>query len=452
MKIFKRINFYKRPDESISEEIRENNIQRMLYFSLIVIPVTLYHIVLFYINLAPPGTPDYQWGLGIIVCHSYALVFFIAAGIFFYHHRRHNRMKNRTIDILFILVFFQMIILGVALVVFDQIVTPAITPYLVLCAIISLIILIPPAYSIPIYFISYILFFFGIEIFQQKPEVILSNRVNGITAISLGILFSIIMWRNTITRYRQRNIIEKQKRELEKKLLELQDANTSKDKLFGIIAHDLTTPFNLITGLSEFLKENVRDYSTEQIEKHLTDIHRTSFQTQSLLQELLIWARMQTGNILFNPVQFDLYPTCKDVTDTIFPVSSAKGISIEINIEGSINLLADMEMVKTILRNLVANAIKYSQPESRIIIRAMQKDLIALIEVEDTGVGMTTDEVKQLFSSVGTKSTPGTSNEKGSGLGLIICKDFVEKCGGKIWVESTMEKGSIFSFTLPVAP
>lgn len=452
MKTIKWLDFFINPGDTIREEIRGNNTQRMFYFSLVVIPVTLYHIVVFFFNLAPKGTMDYKWGVSIIGCHTYAMIFFILTGIFFYLHRQKRRLKNRTIDFLFIIIFFQLILIGVVLVVFDQIVTPAITPYLVLCAIISLIVIIPPVYSIPLYLASYILFFFGIAIFQQNPEIVLSNRVNGVTAISLGILFSIIIWRNTVTRFQQRNIIEKQKQELENNLLDLQAANASKDKLFGIIAHDLTTPFNLITGLSEFLKENIHDYSKEQIEKHLSDIHKLSLQTQSLLRELLVWARMQTGNILFNPVLFDLYPVCLKVTETNFPVSSAKGISVETNIEEVITVNADLEMVKTVLRNLVANAIKYSKPENKIIIRAKQLDLFALIEVEDTGVGMTDDEVKLIFSSVGKKSTPGTSNETGSGLGLIICKDFVEKCGGKIWVESTLQKGSKFSFTLPVAP
>jgi len=444
--------FFEEPDENVRNEIRENNIQRMLYLSLIVFPVTLFHIIFFFINLAPEGTMEYKWGLGIIGSHTFAFLFFVAVGIIFYNQKRKKQFKNFSIDLFIILIFFIMILLGVILVVFDQIVTPAITPYLVLCAIISLIILIPPRFTIPLFLISYVLFFIGIAIFQKNPEIILSNRVNGITAISLGILFSVIMWRNTLTRYRQRNIIEKQKLELENNLLELQDANASKDKLFGIIGHDLTTPFNLITGLSEFLKENVRDYSVEQIEKYLTDIHKASLQAQLLLQELLVWARLQTGNILFNPVQFDLYTVCKKVTDTILPVSSAKGISVKIEIEDPIKILADKEMVKTILRNLFSNALKYTHPEGYVLIKAKREDSVVLIEVEDNGIGMTPEEIIQLFSTTGKKSNPGTLNEKGSGLGLIICKDFVEKCGGKIWVESTLQKGSKFSFTLPVAP
>jgi signal transduction histidine kinase len=448
MNQFKRILSSKQPDESIRNEIRENNIQRIIYFCILAIPVNIYHILLFYFNVEQSGTLKNMWRWGIIGTHAYSALFFLAIGFFFYSQKKKRKAGYRFIDFMFVLIFIHMIVLGIVLVVFDQIVTPAITPYLMLCAIISMIVLIPPRLFVPLFLISYMIFFYGISIYQKNPEVLLSNRVNGVSALTLGMLFSIIMWRNTVTRYRQRNIIEKQKQELEKKLIELKEANTSKDKLLGIIGHDLSTPFNLITGLTELLKENIHDYTIDQIEKYLSDIYKTALQTQSLLRELLIWARLQTGNIFFNPIPFDLISVVKHVADGLSPVLLTKRISIETEVNPSISVMADKEMVKTILRNLINNAIKYSYTDGIIYVRAYRTTTNVQVEVEDRGTGIILQK-KELLFLPGEKSTPGTANEKGVGLGLVLCREFVEKHNGKIWVESDPGNGSKFIFTLP---
>lgn len=459
MKLFERINEkYGRPEEYIREQIRKSNIQRIIYFSMMAILVNIYHIITFYFNLEEKGSMAYQWGVGIIGSHSFSLVFFLFSLLFFLIYQKKGWKKPMFIDLYFVFIFFIMLAIGTVIVTIDQIITPAITPFLIFCSIISLIILIPPYFSVFLFLISFVLFWEGITIFQHNPEIILSNRVNGFAAIAVGIIISIILWRNTTTRYKQNRIIENQKKELEKNLSELviktnelQEVNESKDKLFSIIAHDLSTPFNLITGLSEFLKENIYDFSTEQIEKHLTDINRTSLQTQSLLLELLTWARLQTGNIIFIPVQFELKPVFSKIIDSAYPVSSAKKVDIDIQIDEQIRLNADMEMTKTILRNLISNAIKYSFIGGKIMILAKESQSMALIEIIDHGMGISPKRIDQLFSVSNKQSTPGTENEQGSGLGLILCKEFVEKNGGKIWVESEQNKGSKFSFTLPIA-
>lgn len=459
MKVFERLNIkFGRLEEFIKDEIRKNNVQRIIYFSMLTILVNLYHIITFYLNLEENGTAAFQWGIGIIACHTISFVFFLTTLLFFLAHQKKGKFNIRIIDLFFILIFFIMLALGIVIVTIDQIVTPAITPYLIFCTIISLVILIPPVYSISLFLISYVLFAIGITIFQHNPEVILSNRVNGIAAVALGIILSMIMWFNTTTRYRQSRIIENQKKELEKNLSELllkseelQKVNESKDKLFSIIAHDLTAPFNLITGLSEFMIENIRNYNIEQIEKYLNDIKNTSFQTQSLLLELLTWARVQTGNIIFNPVSFELGSLAKRIAESASPISSAKKIEIVVQIDDHLTITADIEMTKTIIRNLVSNAIKYSLPGQKIEIIAREKNSMAQIDIIDHGVGISPEKTDQLFWVSGRTSTAGTANEQGFGLGLILCQEFVEKHGGNIWVNSEINKGSKFSFTLPLS-
>jgi signal transduction histidine kinase len=455
--IFKGIKEMAFPESFIKEEIRRNNVQRIVIFSILAAIVNLIHVVVFYLNLELPGSLGYKWGIGILLSHFTSMLFFITIGSLFYIWKKKGNIRPKIVDAVFVMVFFFMLMLGCTIVSIDQMVTPAITPYLIFCAVISLIILIPPHVAISLYLVSYVFFFWGISIFQSSPEIILSNRVNGLTAIFLGALLSLILWQNTVTRFKQSHIIKLQQKELEENLTALQfkteeltNANQSKDKLFSIIAHDLITPFNLITGLSEFLKENVNDYTKEELEKHLTDINKTSFQAQSLLLELLTWARLQTGNLLYNPEPVFLTHICNRVVESLTPISSYKGITVELFVPENLQLFVDKEMAKTILRNLVSNAIKYSFEKGVITIEATYDEHYATITVKDRGTGIAAEKIDQLFSDEPINSIPGTSNENGSGLGLVLCKEFVKKHGGEIGVKNSSDQGSEFSFTLPI--
>ena len=455
---YRKIAAFVKPDNSVMEVIRKNNIQRIIYFSFLAVPLNIIHIVIFYLNLGQPGTMEYIWRIGIIGCHLFSVILFLSITVSLYIQRKREKLNPVLIERLFVFVFSAMIFLGVVIVSFDQIVTPAITPFFILCAIMSLVVLIPPVYSITVFIISFVLFNVGISIFQKNPDELLSNRVNALTAVSLGILLSIIIWKNIVTRIRQQNIIESQKKILENSLSELmmkskelQEVNASKDKLLGVIAHDLTAPFNLITGFTGFLKENIHDYSVEQIELYLGDINNAALRAQSLLFELLTWARLQTGNLIFNKQSFDLLSVYKKIAESALPLSSAKKISITENIEEGVTLFADIEMTKTILRNLITNSIKFCHENGTILVSGIKQGDFALITVEDNGVGISPENMKSLFSGFPSNSSPGTSNEQGSGLGLMLCSEFVGKHDGKIWAESEMNKFTKIFFTLPLS-
>jgi len=228
---------------------------------------------------------------------------------------------------------------------------------------------------------------------------------------------------------------------------ELKKLNTDKDRFMSILAHDLKSPFNALLGLSELLAKNINKYDSEKIESFVSNINKLAKNTYELLQDLLMWTQSQSGKINFEPKELVLKAFCTEVIEALKPVSNAKNITINLAAADDITLFADTDMLKTILRNLVSNAIKFTNIGGQIDILAEYNPENVTITVSDNGIGIKPDK---LFDAAQLHSTVGTNNEKGTGLGLLLCKDFVEKHGGKIWVESEEGKGSNFKFTLPI--
>lgn len=229
----------------------------------------------------------------------------------------------------------------------------------------------------------------------------------------------------------------------------LEILNATKDKFFGIIAHDLRNPFNLLLGLSELLVEQISTAEYDKSKEIAEKINQTSSVAFDLLENLLTWSRSQTGQILFCPSNFNL----KDVVDTniLLLKSSAenKGIHLSSTLTDDLYVHADKNMLLTILRNLLTNAIKFSRNSDKIIVNAEENDDCFTIHVSDTGVGIDKSVINKLFKVNENVKTDGTANERGTGLGLILCKEFIDWHKGKIWVESKIGMGSRFSFTLP---
>ncbi|TLP70680.1 PAS domain S-box protein [Maribacter sp. ACAM166] len=237
---------------------------------------------------------------------------------------------------------------------------------------------------------------------------------------------------------------------LNKSEVQLRELNATKDKFFSIIAHDLRSPFNSILGFSELLIEHVKKYDDEEIEKYLGIINSSTQSTLVLLDNLLNWANSQTGQVNFKPETVVLSSIIQPIFELLN--SSAKNKSLALNYVQSeeIEVFADLNMIKTVLRNLISNAIKFTTSKGKINVYPVQYDKFVEIAVSDNGVGMNEETQNKLFNLETNKTTLGTAKEKGSGLGLILCKEFVEKHGGKIWVESELGKGSKFKFTLPL--
>ncbi len=231
----------------------------------------------------------------------------------------------------------------------------------------------------------------------------------------------------------------------------LQELNATKDKFFSIIAHDLRNPFVALMGLSEYLLAKYNKLDHEDHRKKLELMHESAQQAYHLLENLLTWALSQSGGIKFNLEKILLPSVVNNSIKVLSALAFNKSIEIFNKIEKDQYLLADAYMLETILRSLISNAIKFTPRNGKITIGMDSNpgDKFTEIYVEDTGVGIPDDTLNDLFRIDKSTTTCGTEKEKGSGLGLILCKEFVEKHGGRIRAESTVGKGSRFSFTIP---
>ncbi|WP_262485387.1 sensor histidine kinase [Cyclobacterium qasimii] len=231
--------------------------------------------------------------------------------------------------------------------------------------------------------------------------------------------------------------------------LKLRDLNAQKDKFFSIIAHDLKNPFNSIMGLSQLLIEQINEKDYDGIEEYAGYIKTSTQKAMNLLVNLLEWARSQTGRDTFNPEEVDLVDLIEENKLLFDANSKHKSISLKIDLPDELKVFVDRQMISTVIRNLISNAIKFTKEGKGVLIAAKTNGENILVTVKDEGVGIATDRLEKLFRIDSSVSTPDTNNETGTGLGLILCKEFVEKHGGSIWVESERFKGSTFYFTLP---
>jgi PAS domain S-box-containing protein len=237
---------------------------------------------------------------------------------------------------------------------------------------------------------------------------------------------------------------------LQENELKLRELIDTKDKFFNIIAHDLKNPFTSLIGSSELLADNIDLLGKDKIKALAQVINDASKNGYGILLNLLDWARSQTGMLDVIPERFNLGKLIEDQIRNLGHISTNKEIKIYSTVEKDIYITTDKNIVNTILRNLISNAVKFSNRQGKVNITVSQKNGSHIISVKDNGIGISPDKVKNIFRLETKLSTPGTENEQGTGLGLKLCKEFVEKIDGKIWVESVERKGSEFKFSIPV--
>lgn len=224
----------------------------------------------------------------------------------------------------------------------------------------------------------------------------------------------------------------------------------NKDRFISVLAHDLKSPFNALLGFSELLAENFDDYSKEESGFYANRLYATAKFTYSLLEELLLWARLQSDQFPFSPERLHLNELCKNLIDDYTLLAEEKGITLSSETE-DLYVKADEFMLKTILRNLLGNAIKFTREGGIINLKAVKDGNNVIVSVSDSGIGMSPEEISKLFDISRVHSKLGTANEKGTGLGLMLCRDLVGRNGGDLWVESAAGVGSVFRFSVPVA-
>jgi len=302
-----------------------------------------------------------------------------------------------------------------------------------------------------------------IELLKRDNEIknLRLNRLRiGVIALVIILSLSSMIWiinskRNRLKRETNDLLTQKNKeleatlRRLKESELNLKELNATKDKFFSIIGHDLRNPLNALLGFSELISGNTRSYTMEEIRKYNKIINDSARNIHQLIENLLEWSRSQAGNIDFSPKHYNLLPVTNDI-ENIFNIQvRKKNITVLNYIPDNLNVFADKNLLSTILRNLVSNAIKFTPPGGYITLSAEKSDGKVDISVSDTGIGMTRDQINNLFHLDTHLTKIGTLNEKGTGLGLILCKEFADIHKGTIKVESEPNKGSIFTLSLP---
>lgn len=237
---------------------------------------------------------------------------------------------------------------------------------------------------------------------------------------------------------------------IEEQNKELQKVNATKDKLFSIIAHDLRNPLNTILGFSELLKEESKRLSKQQMSEYNGYIHQSSNSMFNLLENLLLWSRAQQNSLTLKPEKLSLRELINESLHLLEATASSKQITIDNSILKSEYIYADKLMINTVIRNVISNAIKFTPISGKIKIESNRIGYNCIVRISDSGVGINKDKLKSMFDADVSHNTKGTQGEEGTGLGLLICKEFIELNNGKIWIESIVKKGTKVSFQIPV--
>ncbi len=282
--------------------------------------------------------------------------------------------------------------------------------------------------------------------FEMKArEVEQKNRMILIMAIASFIMVTLI-----VIIFIQFNQKRKANERLRKSEANLKELNATKDKFFSIIAHDLKNPLHILLLTSDILAQNFESYSPEKIKVYILNMNKSSKSLANLLENLLNWSRAQLGTIEYKPKKLNLYDVVQEVLSPLWGNAEKKDVSISTNLDENLHVNADKNMIALVIRNLVSNAIKFTQHGGNIQLQANLNNSHVEIEVQDSGIGIPDEDIPKLFRIDVQHTTTGTDNEQGTGIGLILCKEFIEKHGGKIWAESEQGKGSKFKFTVPV--
>ena len=274
-------------------------------------------------------------------------------------------------------------------------------------------------------------------------------KLLGFLAASLLLVLVFYILKKYAEKRESNEILEKKNMQIEKSEQELRILNASKNKFFSIIAHDLKNPFHTVMGYSYLLSKDYDRFTEDERKKFAVDIHQSTNNIFRLLQNLLEWSKSQTGRLTFKPMEIEFKRIIENSISVLHALAEQKNINIKFDYANELILFADPQMIETVLRNLINNAIKFTPENGLIEITANQIEDHINICVKDSGIGISEEDLQNLFRIDSTVKRKGTNDEDGSGLGLILCKEFVNKNNGTIWVDSSPGNGSSFFFTIP---
>jgi signal transduction histidine kinase len=291
-----------------------------------------------------------------------------------------------------------------------------------------------------------------VERIQREKELAFQRSIRNFlfVLVAFGMIIIALIIYMYLMKRRSNKVLQVAHQKVQEQNVALQQLNATKDKFFSIISHDLKGPLNSLTSFSGLLINHTDSLSKEEIKMLANDLDKSLKNLFALLENLLEWSRSQTGNIEFKPEVFDLATLLEENKDLLKAQAQNKQIDIINRTKDSITIRAHRNSINTVVRNLISNAIKFTPHGGQIVIQAEHVNGSAKVSVIDNGVGMSKEIMEKLFRIESKHSTKGTADEKGTGLGLILCKEFVEKNGGAIGVHSEPSKGSEFYFTLPM--
>lgn len=272
----------------------------------------------------------------------------------------------------------------------------------------------------------------------------------GMVTAALLLLLMLFVLMKYIDKIRLNRILEEKNKLIEQSEHELRLLNASKNKFFSIIAHDLKNPLHSVLGYSFLLNKDYDHFTETERRKFAFDIHQSTNNIFRLLQNLLEWSRSQTGRLNFSPEVVEYQKILDNSLNVLQSLAEQKNIRIHAENDPELKIFADPLMIETVLRNLINNAIKFSPEGGQIEVSAKFEDDQIRVSVKDSGIGISEEDTQNLFRIDSKVKRKGTNNEDGTGLGLILCQEFVTKHNGKIWVESTLGEGSEFIFSIPV--
>lgn len=289
------------------------------------------------------------------------------------------------------------------------------------------------------------------KVTSERPELWKNVLVSLIKRLRDYNIVEEKLTKRTLDIQKKKFALEEEKDQITSQKKELEAVNATKDKFFTIIAHDLKNPFSTVISISDLLINRQDKYTLEQTMEYVQQINKYSRNAYNLLENLLQWARSQTGSLKINFKRTHLLTLVNESLELLLVDSKQKNIQLDISISDELFGYIDVDMIKTVVRNLVSNALKFTQGGGKIEITAKEDGDLVIIKVSDNGLGIDQEVLDNLFK-IEKKQNLGQDEEKhGSGLGLILCKEFVIKNGGKIWVDTQLNEGTTFAFTIPKA-
>ncbi|PKL33965.1 MAG: hypothetical protein CVV45_05350 [Spirochaetae bacterium HGW-Spirochaetae-10] len=425
------------------------NVRRFFRLAIVMTVVHAIHVAAFAMkDVTGADAKVLLWRDGIIYSHALLALVTLIFALLCRPGRRQSDAEASAYSTFAVALYLTF---GAVVAAIDQLVTPAVTPFLVASLGIGATVLLPPLRSFPLFVGAIALVAITAGYTQESPEKLLSLRVN---ALSMGLIGAGLNWAlfsGKVRELRHLHTIEQQREDLALKNRALVRMNEARDRFLAIIAHDLRGPVGSQADAIDVLANEYGDMNDEERRSMLQSLQRSSRRSYELLEELLKWARSQTGRIPFRPETFSLTELIRETIDLVSDRARQKDIQVSLEVAGDPEVFADRSMIHSVLGNLIGNAIKFTPHHGCVTVIVESADDFHTVSVVDSGIGVPREQQDRLFQEGEPVRTTGTDGERGTGLGLVLSKQFVERNGGHIGVESMPFSGSRFYFTVQSA-